>query len=104
MTWRVYARYQDFSDNVEIAVSFTDPHGKRSFVEPPLVFREREGFIPPEDVDLARNIDGMAFLQAFLDAAWDLGLRPKGFEDHKNELTAVRYHLEDMRKLAKVRG
>lgn len=27
-------------------------------------------------------------------------MRPRGFKDHTNELTAVRYHLEDMRKLA----
>ncbi len=43
------------------------------------------------------------FLQAAMDAAWELGLRPTGFKDHTNELTAVRYHLEDMRLLAKVR-
>ncbi len=43
------------------------------------------------------------FLQAAMDAAWGLGLRPTGFKDHTNELTAVRYHLEDMRLLAKVR-
>jgi len=43
-----------------------------------------------------------SFLQAALDCAWDLGLRPKGAKDMTNELAAVRYHLEDMRKLAKV--
>ena len=44
--------------------------------------------------------DGAAFLQAMLDVAWEAGLRPASFKDHTNELTAVRYHLEDMRKLA----
>lgn len=43
------------------------------------------------------------FMQAVLDEAWAHGLRPKSFESHENELTAVRYHLEDMRKLAKVK-
>jgi len=42
------------------------------------------------------------FLRAIMDAAWELGIRPTGFLDHTNELTAVRFHLEDMRKLAKV--
>lgn len=42
------------------------------------------------------------FMQGALDAAWKMGLTPSGFADHTNELTAVRYHLEDMRALAKV--
>ena len=44
-----------------------------------------------------------SFLQGALDFAWELGLRPKGAKDMTNELKAVRYHLEDMRLLAKVR-
>ncbi len=42
------------------------------------------------------------FLQAMLDCAWEAGMRPLNFSDHTNELTAVRYHLEDMRTLAKL--
>lgn len=52
--------------------------------------------VPPGEVE--------SFLRAAMDAAWEIGLRPTGFEDSTNELTAVRYHLEDMRLLAKVRG
>lgn len=48
--------------------------------------------------------DVTAFLQAALEEAWRVGIRPRGFADHTNELTAVRYHLEDMRKIAKVPG
>lgn len=51
--------------------------------------------------DNAGDVTG--FLQAALETAWALGLRPPGFADHSNELTAVRYHLEDMRHLAKVK-
>ena len=43
------------------------------------------------------------FLQAAMDCGWELGLRPTGAKDMTNELAAVRYHLEDMRLLAKVR-
>lgn len=43
------------------------------------------------------------FLQAMLERAWERGLRPKKFEAVENEMKAVRYHLEDMRLLAKVR-
>lgn len=51
-----------------------------------------------EQLDLMGDVTG--FLQASLDAAWDLGMRPKAYADHTNELKAVRYHLEDMRTLA----
>ena len=40
------------------------------------------------------------FLQAASDAAWELGIKPKQLESSMNELAAVRYHLEDMRKIA----
>ena len=43
------------------------------------------------------------FLRAIMDTAWEAGLRPTGFADHTNELKATRFHLEDMRLLAKVR-
>jgi hypothetical protein len=42
-------------------------------------------------------------LQAMSDAAWEIGIKPKGLEGHTDELKAVRYHLEDMRTLAKVK-
>ena len=51
--------------------------------------------------DYAHETDD--FLRAIVDAAWDAGIRPTGFGDHTNELKATRYHLEDMRLLAKVR-
>lgn len=54
-------------------------------------------------IDREDNLgDVTGFLQAVMDEAWRLGMRPRGFADHANELTAVRYHLEDMRALAKV--
>jgi len=43
-----------------------------------------------------------ALLQALVDAAWEQGIRPKGSEDTHGELKATKFHLEDMRTLAKV--
>lgn len=42
----------------------------------------------------------MDFLQAAADAAWEQGIRPSQSKDMTNEVAAVRYHLEDMRKIA----
>lgn len=47
-----------------------------------------------------RYLDVRSFLQAMSDAAWEIGIKPKQVEGHTDELKAVRYHLEDMRKLA----
>lgn len=39
------------------------------------------------------------FLRAFVDAAWERGIKPTKLEDHVNELKATQRHLEDMRAL-----
>ena len=49
---------------------------------------------------LSTFADVRSYLQAMSDAAWEIGIKPKGVEGHTDELKAVRYHLEDMRSLA----
>lgn len=44
--------------------------------------------------------DARAFLQAMMEAAWELGLKPRNIGPMENELVATKYHLEDMRKIA----
>jgi hypothetical protein len=51
--------------------------------------------IEPRDGD-----DSKQFLQAALDCAWELGLRPAGFLDTRESMAATKAHLEDMRSLA----
>lgn len=46
----------------------------------------------------------MAIIQAFVNLGHSLGMTPKGAEDRSAEVAALRYHLEDMRKLAGVRS
>lgn len=41
-------------------------------------------------------------LQAMTDAAWKLGIKPKAAENTESEIKAVRYHLEDMRLMARL--
>lgn len=45
------------------------------------------------------NDYGRQFLQALADAAWEAGIYPRQIKDKQDELTAVKYHLEDMRKI-----
>lgn len=63
-------------------------------------------FIPEDKYFLSDEqpgIDTRAFLQAMSDAAWEIGIKPKQIEDNSNELKATKFHLEDMRLLAKVK-
>lgn len=41
------------------------------------------------------------FLQAWMDAAWSIGLRPSGVKDLEGTLEATKRHLDDMRDFAK---
>ncbi len=43
--------------------------------------------------------DGENFLQAFAQALVQLGFKPDALKVSENELSATKYHLEDMRKL-----
>lgn len=73
---------------------------------PILHSHERNEFIPDTEFFMSDELPGVSvknFLQAMSDAAWEIGIRPKQLEDHTNELKATRYHLEDMRVLAKVK-
>lgn len=104
--WQFVEHYDPGLDELQLHLRLVDHSGTRWAVEP-FVFtnvREAARRIAPSlstgPGETAADING--FLQAALDAAWERGLRPAGYADHKNELTAVRYHLEDMRKLAKV--
>lgn len=112
--WKFYHRYDIASDAFAVFMRYTDTNGKISLVTPlqmemitpgqpynglptlgPKPGEWGDGGSPTYDVN--------GFLQAALDTAWEIGLRPKGFADNASEISAVRYHLEDMRLLAKVR-
>lgn len=99
--WKAAVEFKQWRWDQELRVWRTLPD--RIEVVQPLAFKsyDRHTLVPADEVAMKGGEDEVKdFLQAMLDAAWKSGLRPTGFEDHKNELTAVRYHLEDMRALA----
>lgn len=58
---------------------------------------------PVEETDIKPALAGSYesvdnILQAIVDAAWEDGIRPKGYEDHEGELKATKYHAECERK------
>ena len=105
-SWRVHIETHFYTDKMKVWVHRFDPHTRTAdFVQGPLtMITVGEGQLSPDVPTLELNrMDAEDFLQAFMDAGWEEGIRPQGFEDHTNELKAVRYHLEDMRLLGKVR-
>lgn len=112
--WKFYHRYEVASDAFTLYMRHEDHNGRRSLVMPLQMevitpnspFKGLPTMGPPPgewsaEANPAEDIRG--FLQAALEMAWELGIRPKGFTDKTDEIAAVRYHLEDMRKLAKVK-
>lgn len=115
--WKFSAQYAAHMDGYELFVRFQDAPGRAGFayVAPLELRRIEDGgmYSTPtlsdfSDTRIAREdglavaCDVQAFMQAALDEAWRMGLRPAAFSDTTQELSAVRYHLEDMRKLAKM--
>lgn len=67
----------------------------REMVADPLVFTDATNKM----IDKPTISDGAEFLQAVLDHAWSLGMRPAGFNDTTEQVKAIRDHLNDMRAL-----
>ena len=72
----------------------------------PLIFESMESGLLHDPTIGAGAVDGDEFLQAALDHAWEIGLRPRGFNDTTQQVTAIKDHLADMRALvfAKVKN
>ncbi len=117
MEIKTFVQYDLASDSQQLFLWVTvpqydvGPQGGSYYAEPIRFIRRSRGqgetIDPPVPFLGASRIDvddGLApstndFLQAIMDAGWEQGIRPRKFKDHTNELTAVRYHLEDMRAL-----
>lgn len=114
--WSAFLEAQGWSGSKRLFLTVMKRDGlggrsQRYAVAPPTLIplTEREPYDVPtleesrnEEQDNIGDVTG--FLQAMADLAWEQGIRPSGFKDHTAELGAVRYHLEDMRKIAKVPG
>lgn len=111
MAWKFFLEDQPFVGRSNLYIRLDGSHGPASSDNPKFVVNlELKEFQPFDKAEpaLTGNYFGddsaKEFLQAALDAAWDLGLRPSGFADHGRELSAVRDHLHDMRALVYADG
>jgi hypothetical protein len=107
--WEIFHRYDITDDSFQLFARLLDHTGQRWAVEPLTLTKQSRSTPAKPTMSTTRNDreDGMGddingFLQAALEVAWEIGLRPQGYADPSTELSAVRYHLEDMRALAKI--
>lgn len=111
-TWRAFVDDQPQHGRRDLYIVGPGPTGARSVVQPLELGLVSEGLVtaPCASETREQQQDGpglvTGLLQAMLDQAWAMGMRPAGYDakDQGAELAAVRYHLEDMRLLAKVRN
>jgi len=93
--YRLFVKYgADFA----LPMAFTEPMAVGAFPPP------REPFIASASRqrrdDNLPDPNGQDFLRAALNAAWELGMRPDGFDDTRESMKATAAHLEDMRAIA----
>jgi hypothetical protein len=110
--WEVFHRYDITDDSFQLFARLVDHTGQRWAVNPLELTKVGHGVPAKPTMSTTRNDreDGIGddingFLQAAMDVAWEIGIRPTGadYTNANSEIAAVRYHLEDMRKLAKVK-
>lgn len=96
--WTILAYRRGFEDDIAISIRMDDQIVTGFEFKP---YDPRGEEIAPTLVDRRIDVeDGMVpFLRAALNAAWELGLRPDGFEDTRESMKATSRHLEDMRSL-----
>lgn len=81
-----------------------DVRGEAPQIVKPVEFEamKRHGAVSKEPTLELDSDEFRDFMQAMVDAAWNMGIRPSGVNDLDNTLEATRYHLEDMRALSGV--
>lgn len=102
MNIEVYPEYRDFANTLHLYVFAVDEHGGRSICTSlaDMKFEKHtEGMVIDKPTLTLNRFVAKPFLQAMADALDKIGIKATGKPVLENELTATKYHLEDMRKL-----
>ena len=104
MKFEVYCKYEDFSYHLNVYIFGIDENGKRSFCKSiddgNMIFAEYDPALALEKPTFRLSGEvAKPFLQAMANELDEIGIRAEGKPILENELTATKYHLEDMRKL-----
>ncbi len=92
--------HANFGRSSDLCIFTKDDQGNES-IAAPLVFSDCTNKLieTPTIQGMRRDLDGTAFLQACLDRAWEIGMRPAGYAGMTEHIGAIKAHLDDMRAL-----
>lgn len=101
MSWVTYIERGLCTRKTRLAILSDNLDGSTDLVSPMSFQKVQEG------VEIKPALEGstetvLAIIQSIVDAAWEEGIKPRGLEDNRNELTATKAHLEDMKLAYKV--
>lgn len=104
---KVYINHDEWQDATNIWIVAEDHRGRRHVAKPmKLEFVEMgdEKILHEPSLKINRTFnEDTKFLQALSDALSKTGYKPKDVEENAGELKAAKYHLEDLRKLLKIK-
>lgn len=103
MTFKVHTRPDFQRDDIELHIIHTSPTGQKGIVTNLTMFAVAPGGALPANPGriMAPEVgDQRQFLQAMLEAAWEVGMRPAGYSDVAGSMRAGEAHLQDMRAIA----
>jgi hypothetical protein len=100
MSFKVYVEHSIVTEHLNIFIIEKKPDGRKFIAKPVnLTFETMPDHITVEPSIEIPGEYSREFLQSFADAIEKTGIRPTGKPVLENELTATKYHLEDMRTL-----
>lgn len=101
MKFKIYCQHEDFTERLNFFIFLDNPDGSRKICTSidKMEFKHCEDGEPiPITFSLSGHV-ATPFLQAMANTLKELGIRADKEPMLENELTAMKYHLEDMRKL-----
>ena len=97
--WKVAIQVTNYARDWRILAADVADDGSMLVLQSPMIHHVPAGEIGPGDPFLSfpSKVKAREFLQAMVDAAWDMDVRPTGIKDYEAANGAQKAHLEDMR-------
>lgn len=101
----VWSQQRDYARDREVVMILRTPNDEEKRLAISLVPMHPGDLIESEQATVqarGRNLEGIGgteFLQTVLNHAWEIGLRPVGFDDTTRQVGAMENHLHDLRAL-----
>lgn len=100
---RAFVQYDDYSNDIRLGIAIDDDAKDGLTV---LDFQATEivrGEYREPPRFPVQGVKTRAVIQAIVDAAWKVGIKPEGSKDTAGQEAAMRQHLRDMRRIAFVK-